>query len=273
MKQNSVFYSTLAVLGILTLLELGRRTGTARFRRLMSRRGALKVAGLSLIALVAESWQDRLKALASGYSVTQAPHCVLSPEMTAGPYYIPREKVRRNITEHKPGVPLQLRLSVVDAATCTPIKGAAVDIWHCDAGGLYSGFISASTRGGPGGGSGPTDKHTFLRGIQMTNSRGLAIFQTIYPGWYRGRTVHIHVTVHIGGTVGHIVHTGQLFFSDSLTKKVYGTGAYKARSAERDTFNATDSIYANGGAQATLTMKHDGHGGYTGTITLGVRRS
>jgi hypothetical protein len=79
--------------------------------------------------------------------------------------------------------------------------------------------------------------------------------------------------VHIGGTVGHIVHTGQLFFNDALTGSVYRTGVYRARAASRDTFNNTDSIYANGGAQSMLTMTHDGHGGFIGAITLGVRRA
>src|SRR5204863_9065059 len=132
--------------------------------------------------------------------------------------YIPKEKVRRNIREGRPGTPLTLKLEVVDASTCKPIKGAAVDIWHCDAGGIYSGFEQASTGGAPGGRSGPTDKHTYLRGIQPTNVKGVAQLQTVYPGWYRGRTVHIHVKVHVGGNV---LHTGQLFFSDSLTAKVY----------------------------------------------------
>jgi protocatechuate 3,4-dioxygenase beta subunit len=199
---------------------------------------------------------------------------VLTPEQTEGPYYIAKEKVRSNITEHRTGTPLQLRFSVVDASTCKPIKGAAVDIWHCDAGGIYSGFEAASTGGAPGGNSGPTDTHTFLRGIQFTDSRGHASFQTLYPGWYRGRTVHIHVKVHLDRViVGHVVHTGQLYFPDSLTGRVYQSEPYKARAAARDTFNSTDGIYQNGGVQSMLTIKRDGRGGYVGTITLGVRRS
>src|SRR6266480_7822612 len=97
-------------------------------------------------------------AVASG-TVT----CVLTPEMTEGPYYIASERVRRNITEGRPGTPLTLRLTVVDASTCKAIKGAAVDIWHADAGGVYSGF-------GQGAAS-----RTFMRGIQRTNARGLAL--------------------------------------------------------------------------------------------------
>jgi protocatechuate 3,4-dioxygenase beta subunit len=105
--------------------------------------------------------------------------------MTEGPFYIAREKVRRNITDGHPGTPLVLRLTVVDASTCKPIKGAAVDIWHADAAGNYSVF---------GAGSG---NRTFMRGIQRTDANGVATFRTVYPGWYQGRTVHIHVKVHV----------------------------------------------------------------------------
>src|SRR2546425_761645 len=103
-------------------------------------------------------------AVASG-----AISCVLAPEMTQGPYYVPNEKLRRNITEGKAGVPLELRLTVVDASKCKPIKSAAVDIWHADAGGVYSGAI-ANNAG-----------TNFLRGIQRTDRNGLALFESIYP--------------------------------------------------------------------------------------------
>jgi protocatechuate 3,4-dioxygenase beta subunit len=117
-------------------------------------------------------------------SSTTAAACVLTPEVTEGPYYIDLDNVRRDITEGKDGTPLDLRLTVVDATGCTPIADAAVDVWHCDAAGIYSGFGQAST-GGPGGGGGsqsPTDDLTFLRGTQLTDANGLAEFQTIYPG-------------------------------------------------------------------------------------------
>jgi protocatechuate 3,4-dioxygenase beta subunit len=195
--------------------------------------------------------------------------CVLSPEMTEGPYYIADEALRRNITEGKPGTPLRLRLSVVDASTCRAIAGAAVDVWHCDAGGLYSGFIAASTgNGGPGPGGGRTDKQTFLRGVQRTNGKGVAVFATIYPGWYRGRTVHVHVKVHVGGNV---VHTGQLFFPEPLTDAVYRRSPYSKRTG-RDTTNATDAIFRNGGSRSLLSLNRHGNG-YVGSIVMGVHRT
>jgi protocatechuate 3,4-dioxygenase beta subunit len=180
--------------------------------------------------------------------------CVLTPEQTEGPYFLEGDKVRRNVTEGKPGVPLRLRLTVLDVSTCRPIRGAAVDIWHCDAAGVYSGVQ---------GNSG-----SFLRGIQRTNVRGVAVFETIYPGWYPGRTVHIHVKVALGGNV---VHTGQLYFPDRITDAVYRRAPYSRR-PNRTTRNAADSIYRNGGSRSTLRLVPDGRG-YVGSLTMGVQRS
>jgi protocatechuate 3,4-dioxygenase beta subunit len=183
--------------------------------------------------------------------------CILTPEQTEGPYYIAGEKLRRNITEGRPGAAMLLRTFVVDASTCRPIRNAAVDIWHADAGGVYSGF-----------GAGASNR-TFMRGIQRTNAKGLTSFRTIYPGWYQGRTVHIHVKVHVGGNV---LHTGQLYFPDSVTDAVYRHTPYSARGS-RDVRNATDSIYRNGGSRSTLSVKKNGTGLYIATITMGVHRS
>src|SRR3954469_8975959 len=181
--------------------------------------------------------------------------CVLTPELTDGRYYIAGEKLRRDIREGHKGTLLTLRLRVLNAATCKPIKGAAVDIWHADAAGNYSGF-------GNGAGS-----RTFLRGIQKTDANGLAVFTTIYPGWYPGRAVHIHVKVHVGGSV---VHTGQLFFPDALTREVYKAAPYSSR-GNPSTTDARDSIYVNGGKRGLLAVKKSG-AGYIGTIAMGVHK-
>lgn len=182
--------------------------------------------------------------------------CVLTPEQTAGPFYISGERLRRNITDGKPGVRLSLRAVVVDASTCKPVRGAAVDVWHCDAAGVYSGF-------GQGAGS-----RAFLRGIQKTDKHGLAVFRTVYPGWYPGRTVHIHVRVHLGGNV---VHTGQLYFPESVTDSVFRKSPYASRPS-RDTRNADDAVFRNGGKRSMLRVRKDG-AGYVATITIGVHRS
>jgi protocatechuate 3,4-dioxygenase beta subunit len=162
--------------------------------------------------------------------------------------------VRRNITEGRPGRLLTLRLRVVDASTCKPIKGASVDVWHCDAAGAYSGV-----QGNAG---------TFMRGVQKTDAKGFATFRTVYPGWYRGRTVHIHVKVHLGGNV---VHTGQLYFPDKVTDAVYRGAPYNRRRS-RSTRNANDSVFRNGGKRSLLSLRKTGTG-YTGSITMGVQRS
>jgi len=181
--------------------------------------------------------------------------CVLAPEQTEGPYYVDDAAVRRNVTEGRPGAALTLRLTVVNASSCKPIKGAAVEIWHCDAGGIYSA-------------TGAEADERFLRGIQRTDAKGLALFKTLYPGWYQGRTVHIHTMVHIGGNV---VHTGQLYFPASVTDTVYRRSPYNQR-PNRTTRNVADSIYRNGGRRSTLKLARNGTA-YVGSITMGVQRS
>ena len=222
---------------------------------LLTRRNTLlRLAGLVGAGLGNEALKpgDGPAGVASG-----AVRCVLTPEQTEGPFYIENEKVRRNITDGRRGTPLTLRATVVDASTCKPIKGATVDIWHCDAGGVYSGF-----------GQGASSR-TFLRGMQRTNASGLALLKTIYPGWYQGRTVHIHVKVHVGGNV---VHTGQLYFPDSLTDKVFRKAPYKSRPG-RTTRNSNDFVFANGGKNSMVSVRADGAGGYVASITMGVVRS
>jgi protocatechuate 3,4-dioxygenase beta subunit len=216
------------------------------------RESLLRLGGLVAVAL---GWGAERAAGAGPAGVASgAVTCVLTPEQTEGPYYVANETLRRDITEGKPGTRLTLRTTLVDASTCKPIKGAAVDIWHCDALGVYSGV-----QGNTG---------TFMRGVQRTNASGLARFTTVYPGWYTGRAVHIHVKVHIGGSV---VHTGQFFFDDGLTDAVYARAPYNTRGA-RDVRDSSDSIYRNGGSKSLLHVTKSGTG-YVGAITMGVHRS
>jgi protocatechuate 3,4-dioxygenase beta subunit len=224
-------------------------------RSSLARLGGLALAGLGAGWLRADASEGAGTGPAG--VATGAVSCVLAPEQTAGPYYLPGDKLRSDIREGKKGVLLGLRLTVVDASTCRPIRGAAVDVWHCDAGGLYSG---TSTQG--------TEGRTFLRGIQRTNANGVAVFKTIYPGWYPGRTVHIHVKVSLGG---NIVHTGQLYFPDAVTDVAYRRAPYASR-PNRNPRNAGDSIFRNGGSRSLLTLKRSGTG-YAGAITMGVLRS
>ncbi len=227
--------------------------------RITRRASLAKVGGFVAAALGASAWKLGSAAESDGAGpaavASGAVSCVLAPEQTEGPYYIANEKLRRNITEGRPGTPLTLRLRVVDASTCKPIKNAAVDVWHCDALGAYSGF---------GAGSG---NRTFMRGVQRTDANGFATFQTVYPGWYQGRTVHIHVKVHVRGNV---VHTGQLYFADRVTDTVFKRRPYSRRGA-RTTRNSSDSVYRNGGKRSLLGLRKHG-AGYVGTIAMGVQR-
>lgn len=229
----------------------------------LSRRDSLKLGGLLAGAAVVGGWRVADSTGAGNEESTSSGPagvasglvtCVLAPEQTEGPYFLDDQKVRRDIAEGKPGMPLSLRLTVVDASSCRAIRGAVVDVWHCDAAGVYSGVQGA--------------RGTFLRGIQRTDGKGLALFRTIYPGWYPGRTVHVHVKVALGGSV---VHTGQLYFPDSVTDVVYRRTPYNRR-PNRDPRNPGDSIYRNGGRRSTLRLRRSG-AGYVGAITMGVLRS
>jgi protocatechuate 3,4-dioxygenase beta subunit len=225
----------------------------------LTRRGSLvRLGGFLATAVGAAGLKIETSAGAGPAAVASGDvTCVLTPEQTEGPYYIANEALRRNITDGRPGTQLLLRAFVVNASTCKPIKGAAVDIWHADAGGVYSGF-----------GQGASNR-AFMRGIQRTNAKGLALFRTVYPGWYQGRTVHIHVKVHLGGNV---LHTGQLYFPDTVTDAVYRKAPYTSR-PNRDVRNAADSIYRNGGKRSQVSVTKNSAGVYVASIVMGVHRS
>ena len=225
---------------------------------------------------------------------------VLAAEITEGPYWLDLNLTRSDIREDQQGAPLTMKLAVVDVATGKPIEGANVDIWHCNADGIYSGFTGASAAANPGGGQAGTqpsgggnpppvapaggqaggpppggagggaqkaDDKTFLRGSQPTDKSGVATFTTVYPGWYNGRTVHIHVKVNVGGKT---IHTGQLFFDDSYTDTVFKDNApYNARSA-RQMRNANDGIFNGGGAGSIFAITKDDKG-YAGSMTMGEK--
>jgi protocatechuate 3,4-dioxygenase beta subunit len=187
--------------------------------------------------------------------------CTLTPEETEGPYYFDADAIRSDIREDREGTTLRLVLRIRDAQSCEPIRNAVVEVWHCDAAGVYSGFEAAST-GGPAGGSGPTDDERYLRGAQVTDKDGIVELTTIYPGWYTGRTVHIHAKVH---TDSQTVLTTQLYFDEAVTAAVSERQPY-ASDADRDTFNDTDPIFDEALLLA-LTQEGDG---YLGTQSFDV---
>jgi len=220
--------------------------------------------------------------------------CTLSPAVTQGPYYFDADKIRSDIREDRPGTPLVVAIKVMDSEACKPLTNAVVEIWHCDAAGLYSGAESASQGGGgvpggappsggpggpggtppsggpggpggtppsggpggpggtpPSGGPGganqaaadlvPTDDKRYLRGAQVTNADGIVQFTTIWPGWYRGRTVHIHAMVHVNNDR---VLTTQMMFDEKLNDEVFAAAPYNTHTG-RDTTNANDTIFVD----------------------------
>ncbi|GAB7108147.1 hypothetical protein JCM4814A_64610 [Streptomyces phaeofaciens JCM 4814] len=238
---------------------------------------ATGVTAATLAVGAAASTEAPTTETADTAPVAAAAVCTLTKEMTEGPYYLDGQYVRADITEGKTGFPLKLALTVVDDDTCVPLSNALVEIWHCDALGEYSGFVGNNGHSEP-------DSGTFLRGGVLTNSSGLASITTVYPGWYRGRCVHIHIKVHTNVTLtsdgsftgGQELHTGQLFFNETITTAVGRLSPYSANTVTRTTL-AQDSIYDEGGAASgllTLTaLGSSPSAGYTGTLTLGVESS
>jgi protocatechuate 3,4-dioxygenase beta subunit len=228
----------------------------------LTRRGSLlRLAGLAATvgggAVLAKLADPGTSAAGPLAVRTGAVACVLTPELTEGPYYVAGEELRRNVIDGKKGVPLTLGIAVLNASTCKAIANATVEIWHCDALGAYSGAIA----GRPG--------TNFLRGAQRTNAKGVATFDTIYPGWYPGRAVHIHVKVHVSGQV---VHTGQLFFPAATSLAVYKHEPYASHGSAPDTSNAADAIYRNGGNKGMVTIAKRAKG-YAATVAAGVHVS
>ena len=216
------------------------------------------------------------------------PSCTLTAEQEEGPYYVDFDKVRSDITEGKAGVPVRLRIGLLDAKRCTPLTNASLDIWHCDAEGMYSSFTA--NRGGfpsgpaPGGGFGPppggpprhghhsVDATRFLRGTQAADANGMAEFTTIYPGWYEGRAIHIHLKIHTGG---HVAHTGQLFFPEEVTTRIAKLQPYAKHSDVHLTTLDEDHVYEEeNGAVGMVTLNRvevrSDAAGLVAAVTLAV---
>lgn len=219
----------------------------------LSRRQALAgFGGVSLGALLAACSGDddapTAKVETSEGTTSRfddAATCTQTAEQTEGPFYFDVDRVRSDIREDRRGATLRLGVRVRDAADCEPIQNAVVDIWHCDAEGSYS---------EPG--------ETYLRGAQVTNADGIVEFTTVYPGWYPGRTVHIHGKVHLDKET---VLTTQFYFDDTVSAHVFVQDPYPGES-NRDGFNASDPLYERD-LELTLSREDDG---YRGLMTLDV---
>lgn len=189
--------------------------------------------------------------------------CAVTPETTAGPFPSRDLLDRSDITEGYDGHPLRLGIRVVDD-TCAPVAGAVVDIWHTDASGDYSSYTDDGSGKDEGEGS------TFLRGVQTSDDAGVVEFQTIYPGWYPGRVVHIHATVQVPGGGSH---TTQLYFDEVYTEQVFGETPYLEFGLP-DTSWATDRLAgdpATDGSGIVLVPAETHLGpGTLGLVNLGI---
>ncbi|GAW18053.1 hypothetical protein ANO14919_075220 [Xylariales sp. No.14919] len=154
--------------------------------------------------------------------------CILAPYITDGPYYVVGEKLRSNVKEslYSEGVDVFLEVQYIDVNTCEPLPSVAIDIWNCNATGVYSGVESGQAG----------LNTTFLRGIQLTDYEGVATFETIFPGHYDGRAPHTHLLAHANASVqsngtisvwgAPVSHIGQLFWPEDLRAEVEATSPY-----------------------------------------------
>jgi protocatechuate 3,4-dioxygenase beta subunit len=255
--------------------------------QLLDRREAVRLLAFSGAALIvgckpssgssAAAAGDSASSVATASTSTAAlPACVAKPELTVGPYFLDKQLDRSDIRVEpsskavKPGAPLALTFNVRQIANgqCTPLRDAMVDVWHCDAAGQYSGFndnmVGFNTVG-----------QKFLRGYQVTDAAGVARFTTIYPGWYRGRTVHIHFKIRTpaeaalaGDQAKAYEFTSQLFFDDAFTDSVFASQPYAAK-GQRDLRNSDDGIFQQSGGALTLNVARSGDG-YAGTFDVGL---
>jgi protocatechuate 3,4-dioxygenase beta subunit len=229
----------------------------------MTRRTAMGAAGAAGVAFLIGGIRPSARGLSDdGVEQAVAATCTMTPAKTVGPYFVDERLNRSDVRETQDGAKLALTMFVFDADNdCTPVEGATVDIWHCNASGLYSDESANGTSG-----------QTWLRGYQTTDSSGKVTFTTIYPGWYSGRAVHIHFKVRVyNGSTETLEFTSQMFFTDDMNTAVFKQAPYSSRTAP-DTTDATDNVYGTDGSSLLLAPQSDGAGGYTADFSVGMSR-
>lgn len=231
----------------------------------LSRREVVTWLGAAGVAWMVgnSTYSRRLLVLAQG------PSCVVRPEQTQGPYFVDERLHRSDIRSDpadsrvKPGVPLALTflVSSLSAGKCQPLSGAHVDLWQCDALGVYSDVQDRSFN---------TVGQKFLRGHQLTDAKGEARFTTVYPGWYAGRAVHMHFKIRTDPSAQRgFEFTSQLYFDDALTDRVHAAAPY-ATKGQRTTRNRDDRIFRRGGDQLMLTPE-EAAPGYAASFAIGLQ--
>ena len=232
---------------------------------LLSRREVVTFLGATGMAWLMAGSINPKQAVAG----TLGPSCVVRPEQTEGPYFVDerlnRSDIRSDPTDGrvKSGTPLALtlQLSRLNAGNCHPLPGAQVDIWHCDALGVYSDVRDPGFN---------TIGQKFLRGYQLTDARGSVRFVTVYPGWYAGRTVHIHIKIRTAPVAQRSFEfTSQLYFDDVLTDRVHAAPSYAAK-GQRTAQNQDDWIFRRGGDRLMLAPTATADG-YAAAFTIGLQ--
>jgi protocatechuate 3,4-dioxygenase beta subunit len=258
--------------------------------RIVSRREALVLLGAAGASLIAGCSTGQTSSASAGMTsdastsgavptpasstvaAASAPGCVVRPAQTAGPYYVDEKLNRSDIRSDpsdgsvRPGTPLELTFNVsriASGGSCAALAGAVVDVWHCDALGVYSDVNDQS-------GFFDTRGKKFLRGYQVTDAAGRATFKTIYPGWYEGRTVHIHFTVRTNpaSSAAH-EFTSQIYFDDALNDKVLAEAPYSSK-GKRTMKNEADGIFRENGSQLIVAVRPAATG-YTGTFDIALQ--
>jgi protocatechuate 3,4-dioxygenase beta subunit len=255
----------------------------------LTRRAAIRVAGAAGAAYFVGPFL--VSELGAGTAIAASSCTRLTPELTEGPYWVNtllrRSDVRANAKGggRQAGVPLSLFINVVDSSRgCQPLNGLAVDIWHANAQGLYSDEPSQQAGGGTSSAAGNTSADNWLRGYQVTGRdhglhhkpvKGQVSFHTIWPGWYSGRAIHIHVRVRQLASSGKTIagYTTQIFFSDADNDRVLtGAAPYNARSPQKDpTTNENDSVISSADFATNLvTVRGSLAKGYAATFNIAL---
>ena len=231
--------------------------------RKTTRRQALGLLGAAGVAAAAGCGSEESSAAPptdSSPLATNPPggSCVVAPTETVGPFPSLTDLVRSDIRQGSSGLPVTLTITVVNVDNaCSPVPGALVDLWQCDAQGRYSQYTQPGYDG---------RAESFLRGVQTTGADGRVTFVTVYPGWYAGRATHIHVEVTLNG---RSIKVTQIAFPENVTAAVYASGVYAAK-GQSTTSNAADNVFSGNVASQLVTLAGDTTNGYVGTFQLGV---
>ncbi|HEX6061961.1 MAG TPA: intradiol ring-cleavage dioxygenase [Candidatus Limnocylindria bacterium] len=250
--------------------------------RILSRREILGILGgsalvaacapisASAIPSVTGSGATATVIAAGSGAVAVLPSCVVRPALTEGPYFVDEKLNRSDIRSDpstntaKPGIPLALTflVSKVSGSACVALASATIDVWHCDALGVYSDATDPTF--------GSTKGTKFLRGYQTTDPNGMAKFTTIWPGWYQGRAVHVHFKIRTTATNGQVADfTSQLFFDETMNDQVFAQAPYSQKGGAGRLRNEGDGIFQGSGGKLTLTPTKSA-GGYSATFDIGL---